>query len=112
MCSERTGKIIATSRAEIAWLQHIKKNELRPQLQALLQLYYSMNESKRFNEKSYENHMLQRQIRFIKNQLTAINNDLAILQEQLREFLREKDKFYQRVRVRRKHQQVQNNQSE
>ena len=60
-----------------------------------------MNRSKYFNPKSYENRMLQRQIRFIKKQLTVVNNDLARIQQNLRELLQDKDEFYKAVRKKR-----------
>ena len=101
MCSERTGKLIAETRAKIAWFQHVKNNELRPQLAALKQLYYSMNRSKYFNPKSYENRMLQRQIHFIKKQLAVVNNDLVKIQQNLKKLLRDKDEFYKAVRKKR-----------
>ena len=58
MMSEKTGCEIANRRAEIMVLKGYVKNELKPRLRALKQLYYSMNRSKYFNEKSYENKML------------------------------------------------------
>ena len=61
--SEKFGLGVAHLRASIKALQHYRNNELKPKLKALKQLYYSMNKSKKFNEKSYENIMLQRQIR-------------------------------------------------
>ena len=58
MMNEKTGCEIAHRRAEIMMLKGYVKNELKPRLRALKQLYYSMNRSQYFNEKSYENKML------------------------------------------------------
>ena len=58
MCSEKTGSEIACRRANIDALRSYR-DELKIALKALNQLYYSMNKSKKFNEKSYENRMLQ-----------------------------------------------------
>ena len=58
MKRDNTGGEIANCRAEIMVLKGYVKNELNPRLRALKQLYYSMNRSKYFNEKSYENKML------------------------------------------------------
>lgn len=57
MVSCRTGEEIAYRRAKIENLKTIKA-DLKLQISALNQLYYSMNTSKKFNSKSYENRML------------------------------------------------------
>ena len=75
MKGEKTGCEIALRRAKINALRGYR-DELKTKLAALNQLYYSMNTSKRFNEKSYENKMLQRQIR-------QINFDLATTKEMI-----------------------------
>lgn len=59
MMSEKTGCEIAFRRAKIEVLKSYR-DELKIKLEALRQLYYSMNQSNKFNEKSYENKMLQR----------------------------------------------------
>ena len=64
MASEKTGCEIALRRARINALRGYR-DELKIRLSALNQYYHSMNMSHRFNEKSYENKMLQRQIRQI-----------------------------------------------
>ena len=61
MKGEKTGCEIALRRAKIAALRGYR-DELKIRLSALNQYYHSMNMSHRFNEKSYENKMLQRQI--------------------------------------------------
>ena len=101
MCSERTGLMLASYRAEKKALQGIRTNTLRPQLAVLKQLYYSMNQSKEFNEKSYENQMLQSQIRSIKKQIDTVNYKIAMVDQKLRETIQEKEKFYQAVRKKR-----------
>jgi hypothetical protein len=42
MMSRLVGQTIADMRATIWYLRHVRDNELRPQLQSLYQLYYSM----------------------------------------------------------------------
>lgn len=59
MAGEKTGCEIALRRAKINALRGYR-DELKIQLKTLKQLYYSMNQSNSFNEKSYENRMLQR----------------------------------------------------
>lgn len=102
MASEKTGYIIACKRAQIKYYQHLINNEIKPALKALNQVYHNMINSKRFNEKSYENKMLQRQIRFYKNDLEAIKETLRIEREELRKFINDKDIFYKKIRANRK----------
>lgn len=104
MCSEKTGCTIALYRAEIEYYKHIKNNILIPQLNALNQLYYSMNRSKYFNPKGYENIMLQRQIRQRKFDLDTITELLTTKKAKLKSYLDEKEKLYQRIRFNRKGQ--------
>ena len=101
MKSEKTGSTIALFRATIKYYNHIKKNVLQPQLKQLNQLYYTMNRSKRFNPKSYENIMLQRQIQQREADLEMINELLRSKREDLRIYLTEKEKFYKRIRASR-----------
>lgn len=100
MMSRRTGEEIAYRRAKIENLKFIKSN-LKLQLKALNQLYYSMNQSKNFNIKSYENKMLQRQIRAKDFDLTTIKEMLITEQQNLRTFLKEKNEFYNKIRSNR-----------
>ena len=56
MKSRRTGEEIAFRRARMDYLRQ-QRDDILLELKALKQLYYSMNQSKRFNPKSYENTM-------------------------------------------------------
>ena len=100
MSSEKTGCEIAFRRARINALRGYR-DELKIKLKALNQLFYSMNKSYRFNEKSYENKMLQRQIRMIDFDLTTTKEMIATEEQSLRQYLSEKDKFYTKTRIRR-----------
>ena len=100
MKSRRTGEEIAYRRARIEQMQHIREN-VKLELQALNQLYYSMKHSTHFNPKSYENKMLQRQIRGKTFDLDTIKEMLATERENLKNMLQEKDKFYNQVRAHR-----------
>ena len=101
MKGQKTGCEIAFRRARINALRGYR-DELKIQLKALNQLYYSMNRSTKFNEKSYENRMLQRQIRMINFDLTTTKEMIATEQENLRTYIKEKDEFYNKTRMRRK----------
>lgn len=57
MKSRRTGEEISYRRARIEQLRTLR-SDLKLELKALKQLYYSMKHSSHFNSKSYENKML------------------------------------------------------
>lgn len=101
MCSKMTGQTIAELRAEIKKLQHIRDNELRPQLKVLNQLYYAMNRSKEYNKKSYESKMLYRAIKNISNELDMIKEMLDNDRKFLKEYIDLKDMYYKNIRSRR-----------
>ena len=101
MKGQKTGCEIAFRRARINALRGYR-DELKIQLKALNQLYYSMDRSTKFNKKSYENKMLQRQIRMINFDLTTTKEMIATEQENLRTYIKEKDEFYNKTRMRRK----------
>lgn len=100
MKGQKTGCEIAFRRAKINALRGYR-DELKIQLKALNQLYYSMNTSKRFNEKSYENRMLQRQIRMINFDLSTTKEMIATEEQSLRAYIKSKDVFYIQTRKRR-----------
>ena len=100
MQNENTGCEIAMRRATIMLYKH-HRDMLKSQLQALNQLYYSMNKSKRFNPKSYENVMLQRQINLIKTDLDTIKEMIIETQNSLKEYIQLKDDFYVAIRKNR-----------
>lgn len=101
MKSKKVGELIATTRAKIKYLAHIKENELKPSLHSLKQLYYSMNKSKYFNPKSYENKMLQRQIKMYELDIIAINDVIKINKNELRNYIENKELLYQKIRKHR-----------
>lgn len=104
MKSEKTGCEIAFRRAKIHAMQDYK-NELKIKLSALNQLYYSMKHSTHFDEKSYENKMLQRQIRLINLDLDTAKEIITTEQKNLKEYIDNKDNFYKNTRVRRKNKE-------
>lgn len=100
MKGEKTGCEIAFRRAKINTLRGYR-DELKTRLSALNQLYYSMNKSHKFNEKSYENKMLQRQIRQINFDLATTKEIIASEEQNLRAYIKSKDVFYTQTRKRR-----------
>ena len=100
MKGQKTGCEIAFRRARINALRGYR-DELKIQLKALDQLYHSMNISYRFNEKSYENKMLQRQIRMINFDLATTKEMIAGEEQNLIAYIKSKDVFYVQTRKRR-----------
>ena len=100
-CSEKTGMEIAYRRALIegykAYRYYVKNS-----LKTLNQLYYTMKHSQKFNPKSYENKMLQRQIKQYEVDLEEINNTLLAEKLNLKMYIAEKDGFYKQIRAIRK----------
>ena len=101
MKSEKVGCEIAYYRAIIEALKYERDSIIKPSLKALRQLYYSMNRSKRFNSKSYENKMLWSQIYNWQLDLDAVNLLLATTREMLRNYIETKENLYKSVRMNR-----------
>ena len=95
--SEKTGMFIAESRAEIKALQHYKNNILKPGLNALKQLYYSINHSKQYNRKSYEAKMLYRQIKMKETDIEEVQRIINERKANLKQYIDDKDAFYKSV---------------
>ena len=102
MKSEKTGMHIAEKRATIGYLKAIRDNEIKPQLKILKQFYYSINQSKQFNPKSYEARMLNRQIKMLEEGLDYVKKNIKANQKDLSNYINEKEKFYTFVRKGRK----------
>lgn len=107
MKSEKTGCEIALRRAKIKYYRYYR-DSLKERLAALKQFYYTINRSKQFNEKSYENIMLQRQIRMIELDLATAREMIAGEEQDLRLYITEKDKFYNQIRKQRERRQKAN----
>lgn len=110
MMSKLTGQTIAEFRATIKYLRFVRDCELRPQLKSLYQLYYSINRSKNYNKKSYEAKMLYRQIRFLKEDIAVVSEEIDNLKQSLKEYITLKEKDHQQIRAfHAKHQQLDEN---
>lgn len=101
MMAEYTGKQIAEMRAIIKMLRDIRDNELKPQIKALKMLHTNMKQSKHYNPKSYETIMLRRALNQKEADLDEIKLMIDQEQNDLRNFIAEKDKAYKRVRLHR-----------
>lgn len=98
MMSWRTGEEIAFRRAKIHYLQTVRSCDLKPALAALKHLYGCMAHSTKFNPNSYENSMLQRQIRLLEFDLTTNKEMIAYERKNLKDYIDGKEKIYQRIR--------------
>ena len=101
MASEKVGCEIAYSRAATDSLKYERDNIIKPSLKALKQLYYSMNRSKNFNPKSYENKMLKRQIENWEYDLITINNMIKTEKKYIHNYIETKEILYQHLRANR-----------
>ena len=101
MMSEKTGCEIALRRAKIKYYRYYR-DTLKDKIATLKQFYYTINRSKHFNENSYENIMLQRQIRMTEIDLVTAKEMIAGEEQSLRTYIEEKDKFYKHIRKNRK----------
>ena len=97
MQSEKVGMAIANARAKIA-LYKTCRDDSRIALAALNQLYYSMKHSKRFNPKSYENIMLQKQIRLHKQNYEDFRKAIDLERKEISLYVNIKDEMYKKVR--------------
>ena len=101
MKAEYTGYTIAEKRAWINFYKGWLRYEIKPQLRALKQLYYSMNRSKRFYAGHYEAFMLKRSIHRLEKQLTDMEDNISYMQLDLRDYIDNKDKLYKAIRAKR-----------
>lgn len=101
MMSEKVGCEIAYSRAAIESLKYERDHIIKPSLKALKQLYYSMNRSKHFNPKSYENKMLRRQIECWEFDLLTVNEMIDTERTWLKNYIDTKEALYINLRIKR-----------
>ena len=100
MQNEKTGINIAERRAIIKLFQY-RRNELKHKLAALNQLYYSVNKSKKYDSHGYMENMLEHQRQQIQDELDLMKNTLKNEQQNLQQYLKNKDEFYKHIRANR-----------
>lgn len=101
MVSELTGGIIAELRANIKCLCHQRDCEIKPKLQAIRQVYYSINQNQEFNPKSFEAKAIFKHMKFLEKELKDIRLEIKNLKLELKTYIALKEEFYQEVRRRR-----------
>lgn len=98
MMTDKVGCEIALRRAEIEALRSYIRDDLKPGLAALNQLYYSIKHSKKFTPKSYESIMLYRQIRQKEEDIALVKEMIEERKSELRFYIDAKEHFYQITR--------------
>ena len=98
MASERTGCELAFRRAKLEYFRTIRDAELKPALAALEHLYASMVHSTHFEANSYEARTIRKHIHQIKFDLTTIKEMIASEYQGITDYIKGKDKVYQRIR--------------
>lgn len=99
--SEYTGCEIAERRCKIKILQHIKNNQIIPQIQAYEHLISTMLNSKQLNPQSYEFKRIKAEYDNLLNQYTAIKNKIKYSQSKLREYITDKESVNKFIRLRK-----------
>lgn len=102
MMSEKTGCNLAFLRAQLKVLQDYKNNELIPGLNALNQLYYSIDRSKYFDKNHYEVKVLLNQIDLKKADIETTKEAINNIRKEIKTMIDEKEDFYQKIRKNRK----------
>ena len=97
-CSEITGCTIAGMRADIKYLKWVKENEIKSPLKAFKHLASCITSSNKFNKNHYESKMLYKTIKKYEDDLKNINAEIKNIKEDLKFYIDEKDKLYQRLR--------------
>lgn len=98
--NERTGYMIAETRAAINYLYHLR-NERRIILKAFKHLYKCLSTSKHFNRDSYEAKMIYRQIKIHQAEMQGLKLQINNLKDDLRTYINLKDAFYKKLRKNR-----------
>lgn len=99
--SEYTGCEIAERRCKIKILQHIKNNQIIPQIQAYEHLISTMLNSKQLNPQSYEFKRIKAEYDNLLNQYTVIKNKIKYSQSKLREYISNKESVNKFLRLRK-----------
>ena len=76
----------------------MRNTQINPMLKVLTDLYKNMASSHRFNPKSFEAIQLYKEIKGYEESKRVINQLIKDTREYLKNYIDEKDKFYQRMR--------------
>ena len=96
--SPLTGGYIAECRADIKYYQHIKNNELYPQIKALKHLLNMIQQNKNYNPKSMEIKKLYKEIELKEKELIDIKEKIQEMKTSLNDYIEAKEKIHNRIR--------------
>lgn len=97
--SEITGCTIAEARAKIKVMQHIKNNEIKPALTTLYHIISSFESNSRYDPECPEYKFIWRQINVNEEELTKIRSSIADEKKFLKEYIDQKEKNYEKLRL-------------
>lgn len=100
MMSEKTGCEIAYHRAIIHSLED-KLSDLKNELAGLRKYYYTVNQSKYYDENAYMAKMLQRQIKYREDDIEDIKILISEEKTYLKQYMAAKAEFYKKIRKNR-----------
>ena len=95
--SELTGSFIASGRAEIDLIKKINNYEIKPAIVGLKHVYCTMLHSKQYNPNSYEAKRLKKELAHLMDELEENKMAIQDLQEQLKQYIKDKDKLYREI---------------
>lgn len=98
--SPLTGGYIAECRADIKYYQHIKNNELYPQIKALKHLLSIIKQNKNYNANSMEVKKLYKEIKIKEKELESVKENIKEIKQQLSNYLETKEKLHKKIRLR------------
>ena len=88
-------------RAQIKLMQHVKNNIIRPKIDGIKQLYYSINRNANYNANSVEARAIRKHLYMAQAELTEIKEMIDENKTALRTYLEEKETFKQSIRKHR-----------
>lgn len=101
MLSEKTGCQIAYHRAAINMLKD-QRDTISTELQGLKKYYYTICQSKYYDDNSYMANMLKRQIEMREESLAELRDLIIDEKNKLVNYMNQKAKFYESIRKARK----------
>ena len=104
--SEYTGCEIAERRCKIKILQHIKNNQIIPQIQAYEHLISTMLNSKQLNPQSYEFKRIKAEYDNLLVQYSNIKEKIKYSKNELKEYLINKEKVNKFIRLKKAKEKV------
>ena len=101
MINEKTGCEIAYRRAKIKYVEN-KRDKLANELAGLKKYYFTVCKSKYYNPDGYMETMLKKQIEMREEDLDYIKDTLAEYKYSLKDYMKRKGDFYDKIRKTRK----------